>query len=130
MKLDGTSNDAIRPATAEGTAYFWDKQGRVSVSLIWRTMGDFDKVSVDSSTVLCPGKTADKEVKAVVLQNYEAPLRKRVRTKRSDTDYLVDTEGCLKGGFVLPREIGENEIVCNASKEQFQKLDINIDMGE
>lgn len=41
-------------------------------------------------------------------------------------DYLVDTEGCLKSGFVLPREIQESEIVCDASEDE--KLDIDIAM--
>lgn len=42
MRLVGYSRDAMIPAMAEGTAYFEDKQGRIPVPLIWRTVRDFE----------------------------------------------------------------------------------------
>ncbi|PGH23106.1 hypothetical protein AJ80_02880 [Polytolypa hystricis UAMH7299] len=90
----------------EGTAYFWDKRGRVSASLFWRTEEDFDCASGNSSAVLCLGGLTDRNVRAVVFQSYEVPRWKLLYVGESDIK-LIDMHDCMKGGFVLPQEIQE-----------------------
>jgi hypothetical protein len=126
MRLDGASRNSVQPALVEGTAYFWDAGGRVSASLFWRTPDDFDDVSETSGAVLCLGRPGDEEAKAVVFQNYEAPMREWADRKLRDE--LVDRHDCLKGGFVLPQEIRQSEILSYGASEVFGKLDIDIDM--
>lgn len=95
-------------ASVEGTAYFWDKSGRVSASLFWRTEGDFDCASENSTAVLCLGKSTDRDVRAVVFQSYGAP---RPRYPNEGNLEVIDRHYCMKGGFVLPREIRESQIL-------------------
>lgn len=57
--------------------------------------------------MLCLGKPEDKEVKAVVFQNYEAPMREWA----DECKKLVNRHECMKGGFILPQEVQKSEIL-------------------
>lgn len=108
VTLNGTTGTKMKQAVVEGTEYFWDARGRVSTSLFWRTEDGFDVAEGESSAVLCLGKPGDSELKAVVFQNYEAPRREWADNERR---ILTDRRESFMGGFVLPREIRESEIV-------------------
>ena len=68
-------SESTKPAIVEGHEYFWSSQG-VTASFLWRTHGDFETMSGNSGSVLCLGDPSDREVKAVVFQNYETPVKK------------------------------------------------------
>lgn len=95
-------------ALIEGTAYFWDKSDRVSASLFWRTEEDFDCASKNSTAVLCLGKLTDRNDRAVVFQSYGVP---RPKYPNEGNLKLIDRHDCMKGGFVLPQEIRESQIL-------------------
>ncbi|OJJ46548.1 hypothetical protein ASPZODRAFT_142358 [Penicilliopsis zonata CBS 506.65] len=104
-----------RKAIAEGTEYIWDKQlCSQNISLLWRTEMVGDHLQGFSSSALCLGSPSDKTCEAVCFQNFEFNLSSR--------DLLaVDYRGAsprrhplpvIKGGFILPAEVREAEILC------------------
>ncbi|KAJ5944107.1 hypothetical protein N7516_004275 [Penicillium verrucosum] len=104
-------------AIVEGSQYFWDKELlSQSVSILWRTQNDQDSLQGLSGTALCLGLVSDKTCLAVCFQNFESPLR-------SQASLNEDHRGTpsheypgirIKGGFLLPPEMRECQILCDA----------------
>ncbi|PGH11337.1 hypothetical protein AJ79_04953 [Helicocarpus griseus UAMH5409] len=113
-----TAAGAAKEAIMEGTEYFWDKQGNVTAGLFWRTGEEdpevVDHESGDGATVLCLGRPSDETVKAVVFQNYETP----VRTYECEPGHYGHCTWKMKGGFILPPDIRECEIVSDGFSEK------------
>lgn len=64
-----------------------------------------------SGSALCLGKPTDLTAKALVFQNYERPIR-HGEIAANDRHLVGDNRGrVIKGGFLLPQEITEAEIV-------------------
>lgn len=133
---------SIQQAVVEGTEYFWGAQGRISASLFWRTDQDYDHAESPGNTgsVLCLGKPGDENISIVAFQNYETPTR--IGLQLDDGHH---SRWRMRGGFVLPREIRECEIVTggehdgghavqragqdSTSNSDFQSLEIRCRIG-
>lgn len=88
-------DEKTRTAIIEASGYYWDKQTfSQSASILWRTEEEPTFVGGYSGSVLCTGKP-DKGGKPLAFQNFQ-----------QDFHGLV-----IKGGFVLPEEVRESEIL-------------------
>ena len=117
-QLEGQGmSPAAQDALAVGCDYFWEHRSRSkSTALLWRTNEDLDTAAYFSGSVLCLGQIAHNTARAVVFQNYEAPLRPE--HVRSDHRHLLSTSTArspnsrawFKGGFLLPDEVRQADI--------------------
>jgi hypothetical protein len=118
-------SESTKPAIIEGREYFWSEQG-VAASLLWRTDGEFESVGAysDSGSILCLGNPTDAEVKAVIFQNYETPVKKWKGAK--SLEGIIGWS--LKGGYVLPQEIRESTILSGEASTEKSPEDFG-DLG-
>lgn len=104
-------------AIVEGSQYFWDKELlSQSVSILWRTQNDQDSLQGLSGTALCLGLVSDKTCLAVCFQNFESPLRPQASLNEDHRGTPShEYPGIrIKGGFLLPPEMRECQILCDA----------------
>lgn len=113
----GVSRKA-QTALYEGAQYLWDKECLMqNVSILWRTKYDGDSMEGLSGAVLCLGKPEDKTCHAICFQNFETPLLSR-ELLVEDHRPAPENEKVrirIKGGFLLPEEIRNAEILCHPS---------------
>lgn len=104
-------SQAAQAAVVMGSEYSWDRETRShNCSLLWRTNQDCDSMEGFSGSVLCLGRPTDVSAKAVLFQNFEAPIRpdQVLLDHRPTLDPAFRTT--FKGGFLLPEEIRRSEI--------------------
>ena len=95
-------------AIAHGAQYSWDTKARTpNTALLWRTLHDSDTVQGTSGSVLCLGRPSDPYARAVLFQNFEGPLAPSQNVQIARTE----TSPRFKGGFLLPTEVRDAEIV-------------------
>lgn len=95
-------------AIAHGAQYSWDTKARApNIALLWRTLHDSDTVQGTSGSVLCLGRPSDRYVRAVLFQNFEGPLAPSQNVQIAKTE----TSPRFKGGFLLPTEVRDAEII-------------------
>lgn len=95
-------------AIAHGAQYSWDTKARApNTALLWRTLHDSDTVQGMSGSVLCLGRPLDPYARAVLFQNFEGPLAPSQNVQIARTE----TSPRFKGGFLLPTEVRDAEII-------------------
>ena len=111
--LEGQSmSTEAQTALILGSEYTWDRESRTqNVALLWRTEWDHESVQGASGSVLCLGRPTDSVAKAVVFQNYEGLLRPEDVRNDYRPEVTQAQPARFKGGFLLPREIREAEII-------------------
>ncbi|KAJ5800686.1 uncharacterized protein N7518_002754 [Penicillium psychrosexuale] len=89
-----------------GTQYSWDARA-FGTALLWRTLRDTDSVRGASGSVLCLGEPQHETARALLFQNFEAPLT------ASENVHIDEKEDApvFKGGFLLPEEIRRSQII-------------------
>lgn len=99
-------------AVVVGSEYLWLKKSHSqSASILWRTEIDWTSSRGWSGSALCIGKPTDLIAKALVFQNFERPIRSG-EVAATDRPLVGDNGGwVIKGGFLLPQEIREAEIM-------------------
>jgi hypothetical protein len=113
----GISREA-QVALAEGSQYLWDREVlSQNVSILWRTKEDADPLGGLSGSALCLGQLQDKTCLAVCFQNFESPLHSREMFREDYRRVPVGTSVItVKGGFLLPSEVRDTQILCNPSE--------------
>ena len=102
---------ATQQAVVVGCEYLWLKNSHSqSASILWRTEIDFESSKGWSGSTLCVGKPTDPTAKALVFQNFESPIRSG-QVAATERPLVGDNGWVIKGGFLLPQEIREAEIV-------------------
>lgn len=103
---------ATQQAVVVGSEHLWLKKAHSqSASILWRTEKDWVSSKGWSGSALCVGKPTDLTAKALVFQNYETPIR-HGEIAANDRPLVGDNGGwVIKGGFLLPQEIREAELV-------------------
>ncbi|KAJ5476939.1 hypothetical protein N7539_007083 [Penicillium diatomitis] len=116
FECTGISRQA-QVAISEGSQYCWDRTvTSQSVSLLWRTGHDWDSVTGLSGSALCLGNLADNTCLAVCFQNFECPLATRDLLKDDHRPLPIPQHRMtIKGGFLLPPDVRETEILCSPS---------------
>lgn len=120
----GVSRDAQR-AIVLGSEYTWEKTAYCqNVSLLWRTNFDTESAVSFSGSVLCCGQPSHATAKAVLFQNFEAPMTEVMITQDHDPELRGDSRLTFKGGFLLPEEIRRSDIIMNSrpGAEVFKSL--------
>ena len=110
-----------RKALIEGVQYLWDTEMTdVSRALLWRTTkdGSTNMYGAEgfSGTILCLGTPYQKEVKALLFQNFQLEVNERLTGKDLPHQYV-------KGGFFLPSEIRQATI---ESSEQTMEAEVVV----
>ncbi|KAK0466184.1 uncharacterized protein EV420DRAFT_814572 [Desarmillaria tabescens] len=103
--LDTQTAEQPVPVQAVATQYTWEPEpgsSAISRCLLWRSSNQSDT----TGSVLCLGSPGDHETRAVVFQNFEAKIR---HTQMATTS--VKSYSKYKGGFALPKEVLESEVV-------------------
>lgn len=101
-----------------GTQYSWDEKARAQgTALLWRTIRDTDGVEGASGSVLCLGNPQDRTARALLFQNFQGRLMANENVKIGDNE----DRPTFKGGFLLPSEIRNSQIVTakSAQPEKF-----------
>lgn len=108
----GIASRETQEALIIGSEYIWEKNAVTqSASILWRTNQDHTTASGWSGSTLCVRKPSDKQVKALLFQNFQ----------KNRNDRELSKYGCwIKGGFVLPHEIRDSEIHRGDSAERTQ----------
>lgn len=103
---------ATQQALVVGSEYLWLKNSHSQrASILWRTEIDWVSSKGWSGSALCVGKPTNPTAKALVFQNFERPIRSG---GVAATDRPLDGDNgnwVIKGGFLLPQEIREAEIM-------------------
>lgn len=105
---------AARRALVAGSEYSWERNPLSrSVSILWRTEYDGDRMEDFSGSVLCLGQVHAETCRAVCFQNFQTPLYSNQLLKYDHQRAPPDTTSypTVKGGFLLPQEIRESEIL-------------------
>ncbi|EGD99431.1 hypothetical protein TESG_06866 [Trichophyton tonsurans CBS 112818] len=98
-------------ALVEGTEYLWDRDNLTSsASLIWRTVPASLDVKTWSGSALCLGSPSDRAIQVVVFQNFQCSIRRDGTVSDPNGPTTFDY---FKGGFLLPEEIRQAEIILN-----------------
>jgi hypothetical protein len=106
----------LQKVIVEGTEYLWDPKARTqSIALLWRVMHDGTDMEGLSASVLCLGQPTDSTCRAVVFKHFETPIC----PQHFEVTDLASARGniswsSIKGGFLLPADIRNAEIVCEA----------------
>jgi hypothetical protein len=106
----------VQKVVVEGTEYLWDRKSRTqSAALLWRAVHDETDEDGLSRSVLCLGQPNDEYCRAVALNHFETPIchQHLMCDHLSRNDVLCCS---LKGGFLLPPELGQTEIVCDSGE--------------
>ncbi|KAJ5151753.1 hypothetical protein N7492_010048 [Penicillium capsulatum] len=100
----------------EGAEYLWDRKSRTqSVALLWRAMHDGTDMEGLSGSVLCLGQPTDPHCRAVVFKNFETPICPQHFEVTGQPSASGDIAwSSIKGGFVLPPDIRNAEILCES----------------
>lgn len=108
----------LQRAVVEGTEYLWDKKARTqSVALLWRAMHDGTDMEGLSGSVLCLGRPTDPQCRAVVFKHFEMPICPQHFDSSDPTSAHGDISwSSIKGGFLLPPEVRNAEIVCETEE--------------
>lgn len=103
---------AAQQAVVVGSEYLWLRESHSqSASILWRTEIDWTSSRGWSGSALYVGKPTDLTAKAVVFQNFERSI-KSGEVATTERPLVGDNGGwVIKGGFLLPQEIREAEIV-------------------
>lgn len=103
---------ATQQAVVVGSEYLWLKKSHSqSASILWRTEIDWASSRGWTGSALCVGKPTELTAKALVFQNFERPIRSG-EVAATDRPLVGDNGGwVIKGGFLLPQEIREAEIM-------------------
>ena len=109
------TSQATQRAIVEGSEYLWTSRA-MSASILWRTEEDWRSVTGSSGCALCLGKPSHRQVKAVVFQNFQTPV-KHWQVHCGERKLVGDNGWWIKGGFVLPQEIRESTIVSGEPHE-------------
>jgi hypothetical protein len=119
MKGTGLTDLAQR-AIVEGSQYIWEENSsRLGVAVLWRTVNDCDMIDGLSGAVLCSGSLKDHKVTAVCFQNFQAPVTRDQLSRDDRGEPLKQmTTLTVKGGFILPSEIVESEILLDGDEER------------
>ncbi|KAJ7247603.1 hypothetical protein B0H12DRAFT_1124663 [Mycena haematopus] len=100
-----------KAALISGADYIFEGE-HVKRSLIWRTDPDGHPMQGMSGSVLCLGQPADRQVHALLFENFETPLL--------DKQYVYHIEEnpkgfrrmvTFKGGFFLPEDVLNNAVI-------------------
>lgn len=107
---------SMQKVIVEGTEYLWDRKTRTqSAALVWRAVHDGAEMEGQSGSVLCLGQRTDSQCRAVLFKNFETPVCSQRsycdRGARGDVSWST-----LKGGFVLPLEIRNTDILCEGEE--------------
>ena len=115
----GIASRETQEALVIGSEYIWEKKAVTqSASILWRTNQDYTTASGWSGSTLCVGKPSDKQVKALLFQNFQKHIRS---SEVAGNDRELSKYGCwIKGGFVLPQEIRDSEIYQGGLAERTQ----------
>lgn len=105
----------LQKAMVEGAEYLWDRKSHTqSAALLWRGMHDGTDMEGLSGSVLCLGQPTELCCRAVVFKNFETPICPQhfgestsLAAARGDVSW-----SSIKGGFLLPPEIRNAEIIC------------------
>ncbi|KAJ6497460.1 hypothetical protein C8R45DRAFT_982952 [Mycena sanguinolenta] len=107
----------LKQVLISGVDYLFDSEGEhVTRALIWRTEDDLRGAS---GSVVCRGNSKDKEVDAVIFQNFETTLSQKLSGYTEQAPQPVKGSVGLvnyKGGFFLPKEILDALIEVEAAK--------------
>jgi hypothetical protein len=101
----------MRRSQVEAMQYIWQKDPfeEPKSAILWRNIkGPKDLLSASgfSGTVLCQGQPTDKEVKALVFQNFQW----EVTPAPCNAEDLAHS--FIKGGYLLPVEVRQSSIEC------------------
>lgn len=99
--LDGGPLFVMRMNCVTGT---WRSFSQ-NASLLWRTNYDHDRADGFSGSVLCLGRPTDKNVTAVLFQNFESPIRPWQDLTDHTTTVTDKWNPTFKGDFLLPEKI-------------------------
>jgi hypothetical protein len=104
-------DQVLRRSQVEAMQYIWDMDPfeEPKTAILWRNIkGPQDLLSAGgfSGTVLCQGQPTDKEVKALVFQNFQW----EVTPGPYNADDWAHT--FIKGGYLLPDEVRQSSIEC------------------
>ncbi|KAJ5261447.1 hypothetical protein N7478_012042 [Penicillium angulare] len=104
----------------EGVEYLWDRNSRTqSAALLWRAVHDEADEEGLSRSVLCLGQPNDDYCRAVALKHFETPIcHQHLMCDRISRNDVICCS--LKGGFLLPPELGETEIVCDSGESSVE----------
>ncbi|RPA74588.1 hypothetical protein BJ508DRAFT_312745 [Ascobolus immersus RN42] len=115
------SGGTTREEIVEAIRYDWETSSKETRrSLLWRTVPVEQSLASSkhaSGSVLCLGKPADSSAKAICFQSFECPIPVRRLTLAKYLEFRdwADCPGrgkwCYKGGFLLPKEVMEAEII-------------------
>ena len=107
----------MQKAIVEGSEYLWDRKSHTqSVALLWRAMHDGTDMEGLSGSVLCLGQPTDPHCRAVVFKHFETPICPQ-HFESSDVSGRGDLAwSSIKGGFLLPPEIRDAEILCETDQ--------------
>lgn len=117
--LEEERNDtvgSVQKVVVEGTEYLWDRKSRTqSAALLWRAVHHETDEEGFSQSVLCLGQPNDEHCHVVALEHFETPIchQHLMCDHMSRNDVLCCS---LQGGFLLPSELGQTEIVCNTGE--------------
>ncbi|KAJ5219749.1 hypothetical protein N7468_008953 [Penicillium chermesinum] len=108
----------MQKVIVEGTEYLWSRKSRTqTAALIWRAMHEDTGMEGLSGSVLCLGERTDPQCRAVLFKNFETPICSQHfdcdRSARGDVSWST-----FKGGFVLPLEIRNTEILCDGEESE------------
>ncbi|KAJ5594588.1 uncharacterized protein N7459_000796 [Penicillium hispanicum] len=111
--LFGTMQKAI----VEGSEYLWDRKFHTqSVALLWRAMHDGTEMEGLSGSVLCLGQPTDPHCRAVLFKHFETPICAQHFDISDPSTHGDLAWSSIKGGFLLPPEIRDAEIICESDQ--------------
>lgn len=123
----------MQKVVVEGVEYLWDRKSRTqSAALLWRAMHDGTEMEGLSGSVLCLGEPTDPHCRAVLFKHFETPICPQHFEPSDGASARGDVAwGSIKGGFLLPWEIRNAEIICeseewNAIPEDAQTWDVEF----
>ncbi|KGO43345.1 hypothetical protein PEX1_066460 [Penicillium expansum] len=87
-------------------------------SILWRTEYDGYLLAGISGSTLCLGQISNQTCLAVFFQNFETHLYSRAYLREDHRDPPPEdaSKPTITGGFSLPSEVRQTEIICGDSK--------------
>ncbi|KAJ5692021.1 hypothetical protein N7462_001444 [Penicillium macrosclerotiorum] len=115
----------IQKAIVEGTEYLWNRKTRTqSAAILWRAMHDGTEMEGLSGSVLCLGESTDPNCRAVLLKHFETPIcPPHFHETENATAHGDFSWSSISGGFVLPPEIRDAQIICETDESSAIPLD-------
>lgn len=108
----------MQKVVVEGVEYLWNRKSRTqSAALLWRAMHDGTEMEGLSGSVLCLGQPTDPICHAVLVKHFETPICPQNFEPSDKVSARGDVAwGSIKGGFLLPPEIRNAEIICEGDE--------------